>query len=53
LRSVLFKISGSATAAYRQIGNSVPVPMIAEVVRAARERGLIGVSDDVVARRAA
>ncbi|MNL61977.1 Modification methylase HpaII [compost metagenome] len=37
-----FQISSSATSAYRQIGNSVPVPMIAEVVRAAREQGVVG-----------
>lgn len=48
-----FKISPSATAAYRQIGNSVPVPMIAEVVRAARKQGLISVSDDMETLRAA
>jgi DNA (cytosine-5)-methyltransferase 1 len=36
-----FKISASATSAYRQIGNSVPVPMIAEVVSAAQKQGVI------------
>lgn len=36
-----FAISASATSAYRQIGNSVPVPMIAEVVRSALEQGVV------------
>lgn len=36
-----FKVSGSATSAYRQIGNSVPVPLIAEVVRAAWTQGVV------------
>ncbi|MDW9481123.1 DNA (cytosine-5-)-methyltransferase [Sinorhizobium meliloti] len=36
-----FRISGSVASAYRQIGNSVPVPMIAEVVRAALSQGVI------------
>lgn len=35
-----FRIHGKSTSAYRQIGNSVPVPMIAEVVRAAVAQGL-------------
>ncbi|MBY3433901.1 DNA (cytosine-5-)-methyltransferase [Rhizobium laguerreae] len=48
-----FKISATATAAYRQIGNSVPVPMIAEVVRTARAQGLITVSADTEALLAA
>ncbi|MBY3155432.1 DNA (cytosine-5-)-methyltransferase [Rhizobium laguerreae] len=48
-----FKISASATAAYRQIGNSVPVPMIAEVVRAARAQGLITIPADTEALLAA
>jgi len=45
-----FLASGSATSAYRQIGNSVPVPMISEVVRAARSQGVIGAG---IARRLA
>lgn len=48
-----FKISASATSAYRQIGNSVPVPMIAEVVRAARQQGVIVSSDRPVSLKAA
>nr|WP_250807069.1 DNA cytosine methyltransferase [Neorhizobium tomejilense] len=36
-----FRTSSSASAAYKQIGNSVPVPMIAEVVRSALEQGAI------------
>jgi DNA (cytosine-5)-methyltransferase 1 len=37
-----FIIHQNPTAAYKQIGNSVPVPMIAEVVRSAVEQRLIG-----------
>lgn len=36
-----FSIHRSLSAAYKQIGNSVPVPMISEVVRSAIEQGLL------------
>jgi DNA (cytosine-5)-methyltransferase 1 len=39
-----FRISSSATSAYRQIGNSVPVPMISEVLRSALAQGIISTS---------
>ncbi len=39
-----YRINKGLTAAYRQIGNSVPVPMIAEVIRSACEQGLVAAS---------
>jgi len=42
-----FEFHRSPVAAYRQIGNSVPVPMIAEVIRSAITQSLIGTQEAV------
>jgi DNA (cytosine-5)-methyltransferase 1 len=47
-----FKPHASASASYRQIGNSVPVPMIAEVVRSAIEQGVLPTIENDMAQAA-
>ena len=36
-----FKISQTPSAAYKQIGNSVPIPMISEIIRSSLDQGVI------------
>ena len=36
-----FRVHPTLTAAYKQIGNSVPIPMISEVIRSAIKQGII------------
>lgn len=47
-----FRPHPSSSEAYRQIGNSVPVPMIEAVVRAAAAQGLLGAGAEPAARAA-